>query len=66
MDSNLLHDYWKKSGKTKTHLSKTLCVSRPTLERIFATPANTSYSVAKILQKEFSIPDYDMDLIFLP
>lgn len=66
MDSALLYGYFDKSGKTKLHLTKVLNVSRPTLDRIFNNPAKVSFSIAKKLQKEFDIPDYDMDLIFLP
>lgn len=64
--SELLYDFWKNSGKTKTHLAKKLDVSRPRLDYIFEHPETATWSQAEVLAKELSIKSEPKDKIFLP
>lgn len=67
MNSVLLGEYQKKSGKTKTHLAKAISVSRPTIYKIFANPSIATYGQAEKLSEELGIDTKeDRENIFLP
>lgn len=67
MNSKLLKDYQKKSGKTKTFLAKAIGVSRPTIYKIFANPSIATFGQAEKLSMELNIESTDEKAeIFLP
>lgn len=67
MNPAKLNEFQKNSGKTKTHLAKTISVSRPTIYKIFANPSIATYGQAEMLCNELGIEaKKDREDIFLP
>lgn len=65
-DIQLLEEKFEDSGKTKTHLSKKISVSRPRLNYIFKHPESATLDQADGLSKELSINATEKRKIFYP
>jgi len=66
-NAQLLEDFRKESGKTKTFLAKKLGISRPYLYKLMENPELCTYNQASILSEELEIcKKTDRDTIFLP
>ena len=66
-DAQLLEDYLKKTGKTKTHIAKVMKISRPYMYKLLANPQLCTVGQAEMICKELDIKKKsDRDNIFLP
>lgn len=65
-NAQLLVDKYKNSGKTKTHLSKKLGVSRPRLDSIFNDPETATVGQGEVFKAEFGLTEEEVKEIFLP
>lgn len=64
--AQMLLQFWKASGKTKTFLSMRLGVSRPRLNYIFKHPESSTWEQAEVLSEELNLKREDKKQIFLP
>lgn len=65
-NAQLLVEKFENSGKTKSHLSKKMKVSRPRLDKIFEVPETATVGQADVLSNELAINALEKKDIFLP